>query len=54
MGGGGGGGGVSRVGGRCGIPYYALKYTNFIFLIVGMVQGIDFREKVDVPGSVLL
>ena len=45
--------GGGRVGGRWEIHYYALKYTDFIFLIVRMiVMGVFFffREKMDVPG----
>ena len=43
--------GVGRVGSRCGIHYFALKYTNFIFLIVEMVVMDRFFAD---PGSALL
>ena len=43
--------GEGRVGGRCEIHYYALKYTKFIFLIVKMVVMDRFFAD---PGSALL
>ena len=50
-------GGGENVGGRLGFHYYsyALKYTNVIFLIVGMVVMDNFfRKNIEVPGSALL